>query len=128
MPTYEYGCCECGYEFEIHQNFSDKPLVDCPKCNLLGLQRIISGGLCSFMQQDPKTLGHLADRNTKKMGHYELQEKRKYQEESGNAAHAKALEEAGVIKDYKPFYGKPDVDISKLKTREQQQKYILEGK
>lgn len=128
MPTYEYRCSECEHKFEVVQSIKSKPLVDCPECHLLGLERVISGGLGSFMQQDPKTLGHLAERNTNKMGKYELQEKRKYQEESGNAAHAKALEEAGVIKDYKPFYGKPTKDISKLKTRAQQQKYILEGK
>jgi len=127
VPTYEYECKECGHRLEERQSFSDTPLLDCPECHLLGLERIISGGLGSFMQKDPTTLGHQADRNTQKMGKYELQEKRKYQEESGNAAHAKALEEAGYVKDYKPFYGKPTKNIKNL-TPKQQERYILEGK
>jgi putative FmdB family regulatory protein len=127
MPTYEYRCNECGHELEVRQSFKDEALVDCPSCKMAELERVISGGLGSFMRKDPTTLGHQAERNTSKMGKYELQEKRKYQEESGNAAHQKALEEAGVIKDYKPFYGKPTKDLSKL-NKKQQKRYILEGK
>ena len=32
MPTYEYRCPSCGYDFEIFQKFSDKPLSVCPQC------------------------------------------------------------------------------------------------
>jgi len=32
MPTYEYRCSKCGYDFEAVQRFSDDPLTECPKC------------------------------------------------------------------------------------------------
>ena len=33
MPTYDYICKTCGYEFEEFQSISAKPLKNCPKCN-----------------------------------------------------------------------------------------------
>lgn len=32
MPIYEYGCQQCGHQFDIMQKFSDAPLTECPKC------------------------------------------------------------------------------------------------
>jgi len=32
MPTYDYQCNECGYEFELFQYMNDEPLKSCPKC------------------------------------------------------------------------------------------------
>ncbi len=32
MPTYEYVCTSCGYQFELVQNMSDPPRKQCPKC------------------------------------------------------------------------------------------------
>jgi len=32
MPTYEYRCGSCGYDFETFQHFDDEPLKVCPKC------------------------------------------------------------------------------------------------
>jgi len=32
MPTYEYCCATCGYDFEARQKFQDEPLTVCPKC------------------------------------------------------------------------------------------------
>jgi putative FmdB family regulatory protein len=31
MPTYEYVCKKCGYEFELSRSMSAKPLQICPK-------------------------------------------------------------------------------------------------
>lgn len=31
MPTYEYVCEKCGYEFEVFQSMKDPPLKVCPK-------------------------------------------------------------------------------------------------
>ena len=33
MPTYDYGCANCGHRFEIRQRFSDEPVTSCPKCH-----------------------------------------------------------------------------------------------
>ena len=44
MPTYEYCCDHCAYEFEEFQYISDKPLKKCPHCDKNQLRRLISGG------------------------------------------------------------------------------------
>ena len=44
MPTYEYACPKCGYEFEQFQSMNDKPLTKCPKCGKPGVKRLIGGG------------------------------------------------------------------------------------
>ena len=43
MPTYEYRCMNCGYEFEELQKITDPPLAECPECHG-EVQRLISGG------------------------------------------------------------------------------------
>ena len=32
MPTYSYRCTECDNAFDIHQEFTDKTLTECPVC------------------------------------------------------------------------------------------------
>jgi len=32
MPTYEYKCKKCGYQFEEFQSMTDPPLRRCPRC------------------------------------------------------------------------------------------------
>lgn len=32
MPTYEYICNNCGYEFEEFQSMLSEPLKICPEC------------------------------------------------------------------------------------------------
>jgi putative FmdB family regulatory protein len=44
MPTYQYRCKDCGYEFEEFQSIVDDPLTVCPKCSGL-VHRVISGGV-----------------------------------------------------------------------------------
>ncbi len=43
MPTYQYRCKECGYEFEEFQSMSDDPIDKCPECSGHA-ERLISGG------------------------------------------------------------------------------------
>ncbi len=43
MPTYEYVCRDCGYQFEAFQSITAEPLTDCPRCNGK-VERKISGG------------------------------------------------------------------------------------
>src|SRR5689334_3031354 len=42
MPFYEYECPHCGYQDEVLQNISDKPLTLCPNCGKKGLRKLIS--------------------------------------------------------------------------------------
>lgn len=44
MPTYEYACPKCGHAFEAFQSMKDEPLKKCPKCNKMGLKRLIGTG------------------------------------------------------------------------------------
>jgi len=44
MPTYQYKCGKCGYEFEEFQSISDEPVKVCPKCEG-HTERIITGGI-----------------------------------------------------------------------------------
>jgi len=43
VPTYEYECTYCGYNFEKFQNMTDKPLEKCPKC-AKKIKRLIGSG------------------------------------------------------------------------------------
>jgi putative FmdB family regulatory protein len=43
MPTYEYFCTSCGFEFEEFQSIASEPISVCPKCSE-HVQRKISGG------------------------------------------------------------------------------------
>ena len=43
MPTYQYKCDKCDYEFEEFQKMSDAAIEICPKCKG-NTRRIISGG------------------------------------------------------------------------------------
>ncbi len=44
MPTYDYECRSCGYQFETFQSMSDDSLSTCPDCGKEQLRRLISGG------------------------------------------------------------------------------------
>jgi len=44
MPTYDYVCENCGYEFEYFQSMSSEPIKACPKCEQSTVVRKISGG------------------------------------------------------------------------------------
>ena len=43
MPTYEYYCTDCGFEFEEFQSIASEPITVCPKCDG-HCERKISGG------------------------------------------------------------------------------------
>ncbi len=40
MPMYTYRCENCENQFDQHQSFSEEPLVQCPECNKLALQKV----------------------------------------------------------------------------------------
>ena len=43
MPTYDYRCNTCGFEFEVFQSMSETPCEVCPQCDG-SVYRVISGG------------------------------------------------------------------------------------
>ena len=77
MPLYDYVCSNCEHKIEdMYQSIKDKPIVKCGQCGHMALERIIYGGDI-FVKGEPTTIGQLADRNTKKMGKYEVESKQK---------------------------------------------------
>ena len=43
MPIYEYGCGDCGHQFEKLQKISDDPVTDCPECGVDGtVKKLVS--------------------------------------------------------------------------------------
>jgi putative FmdB family regulatory protein len=44
MPTYEYVCDECQYQFEVFQSILDSPKRKCPSCGRYKLRRLIGTG------------------------------------------------------------------------------------
>jgi putative FmdB family regulatory protein len=66
MPLYEYVCRPCELSFESFQRMSEEPLKDCPFCEKQTLERLFSVPHVKI-PDNPKTLGELAEYNTKKM-------------------------------------------------------------
>jgi len=44
MPTYDYICEDCDYQFELFQSITARPIRKCPKCGKLSVQRLIGAG------------------------------------------------------------------------------------
>ena len=44
MPTYDYICEDCDYEFELFQSITAKPIRKCPKCKHSSVHRLIGAG------------------------------------------------------------------------------------
>lgn len=44
MPTYDYKCEECGYQFEKFHSITADPIKQCPKCEQQSVKKLISAG------------------------------------------------------------------------------------
>jgi putative FmdB family regulatory protein len=42
MPTYDYLCEKCGYEFEREQRITEDPVKTCPECRSRKVKRLLS--------------------------------------------------------------------------------------
>ena len=76
MPTYDFECKKCAYYTEIKQSIYDPSTQECPHCGKNTLVKIFINPPAMFVRGEPDTIGHLADRNTQKMGRYELEDKK----------------------------------------------------
>jgi putative FmdB family regulatory protein len=107
---YDYGCTECGETLkDVKQSIHDEPLKKCPSCGKNSLERVIYGGLGSFMK-DSSTIGGKADNNWSKMGSYQKSE---------IEAKSKAKVEANDKKDLRK-------QLNNM-TSEQRTNYIMRG-
>ena len=44
MPTYDYICLSCGYEWEFFQSMKDDPVKVCPSCKKQKAKRLLGLG------------------------------------------------------------------------------------
>lgn len=75
MPLYDFECEPCAYHTEIIQGMNDPNTLECPKCGASSLKKIFITAPQMFVRGEPTTVGHQAERNTQKMGKYELEAK-----------------------------------------------------
>lgn len=138
MITYHYRCEAegCAFEYEIRQSIKDEPISLCPECNQNTAQRVIHCGGDFIIKEEPKTLGVLADRNNKKMGKFEKEDKTREIKQKGKKGrkYLGKLKEGATQQErpdpnYKPWWRKEAVDkgLAKL-TPKEKHTYILTGK
>lgn len=91
---YNYRCSveDCKWDFETYQSIKDSPLIECPVCKNSSLERVIHAAQ-AFVRGEPKSLGHLAEQNTDKLGRQTKEEMWGRQAEHKIAAKAAAREE-----------------------------------
>lgn len=114
MPTYQYKCNDCKKKFDLFLTFDeyDKGAASCPKCNSISLSRRYESSPHVAVLGEATTIGQLADRNATK-----------------NKSQINEIESQNK-KPEKQWYQKGSAsrrDINKM-TREQKQRYIMEGK
>tara|TARA_R110002167_G_scaffold255783_2_gene462149 strand:+ start:4577 stop:4933 length:357 start_codon:yes stop_codon:yes gene_type:complete len=76
MPTYDFECEPCNYQAEIVQGVNEPSVQVCPKCSKETFQKIFISFPNVFVKGEVKTIAQQAEKNTKNMGSYELEEKR----------------------------------------------------
>lgn len=111
---YDYACSVCGFLWEnVEQSINDAKKRQCPRCKKNGLERLISGGAHAFCRGEIKTLGQLAEKNTREMGKEQQQMKTEKNNEIMTAN----------------GFGKKDPINQKLSkmTPEQKRKWIIDG-
>lgn len=106
MPEYTYKCTKCNHQFDIYHGIKEPVKKKCPECKKNTLERLISA--VNGFVKGIKTLGQLAEKNTKKMG------SKLDTPEARAKAEAKAKQ-----KEYR--------EINKM-TKEQKERYIRYGK
>lgn len=111
IPIYDYACRECEYEFSIFQKMSEEPECICPACKNDSIRRVINS--CPHTHvKNYDTIGKLADKNWRGMGHYEKEDR--LREDKVDELIAKKEKRQRANK------------IAKM-TPEQQQKWIING-
>jgi len=77
MPLYDFECEPCAYYTEIRQGPEDPDVHLCPHCNSPNLKKVFINFPSISVVGEANTIGQLMDRNTKKMGKYEIQDRNK---------------------------------------------------
>lgn len=115
-----YICDNCEHEFSISQGMHDPLKKKCPKCSKHTLYQDLKGQYTS-VKQEPKTLGHLANRNREKMGTYELESKEQ------EANRIQKLKNKKNKTWYNPEGKNLKKELKHLKTNKEKMNYIMTG-
>ena len=90
---YDYKCSGCNHElFDVQQSIKDKPLVKCDSCGGDTLERVLFAPTI-FVKQEATTIGQLSERNSKKLGRQEVQERTLKDKDSKKTAMKEARRE-----------------------------------
>jgi DNA-directed RNA polymerase subunit RPC12/RpoP len=139
MVTRYYVCDACEHEFVLEQPMMEDLKKVCPKCKKQALYQDLTGQHV-FVYQECKTLGHQAQRNTERMGKYELESKRKQDKEAKEKPRLDHMKKHGVvpanateIPKNKSWYNTTGENLTEklkpvLEDPKKTQKYIEEGK
>lgn len=93
MPRYDYECSACGHKIEdVYQEIKDKPLIKCKYCKKHTLERVIFAPHV-FVRGEATTIGQLAERNSRKMGKSQVDDKTLRDKESKKDALKEAKKE-----------------------------------
>lgn len=121
MPSYNFKCEDCDSEIELQCSISEYPdlikNIRCPGCSSVNVHRDYSNDNIYSSVREIKTIGQLAEFNTKKMGSklQEEYEKNKPKEEVAQWYQNSKLGDASRK------------EINKM-TKEQKKRYVLTGK
>ncbi|MBZ0180262.1 MAG: zinc ribbon domain-containing protein [Melioribacteraceae bacterium] len=86
MPTYEYKCQKCGYEFDEFQKMTDEPLRICRKC-AGELKRLIGTGAGPIFKGNGFYQTDYKNNNNSKSGlKAESQQSESYTKDVGSSA------------------------------------------
>jgi hypothetical protein len=116
MPEYSFNCKNCRHDFSCFWSIGsyDKNIseLSCEKCGSSQVFRDYQEDNVVVSYHDVKTIGQLAERNTKKMGKYHLEEKMR---QDNVELHKKNREVSAKRRKLNNM------------TAEQKHKYIMEG-
>lgn len=129
-----YICDHCDYHFTEVQERDQKLFKKCPQCKKYKLYQDLTGQHCTILKE-PKTLIQQACLNTKKMGRYELEARRRKDKLENEIMRKKPLIEKGLLSPdsigKEPDHWWGDIEPSKkkevLKDKKKAKKYIKEG-
>jgi len=129
MVTRHYKCQYCEYEELVEQRMSNDYFTQCPHCeNPIGQIYYVP---TTYVYNDPKTIGLMADRNNKAMGRQKYEETlaEHKQAQADKIANRLGKEKGEVKKPAVPFWRNSDkVDISlATMTPEKKRHYIETG-
>lgn len=108
LPYYktvrEYICENCNLEsYDVVKRSDKSRRVRCPHCNKNALESIVSA---PYGRVKGQTVGSLAEQNTKKMGRYELESKRKELEENNHRVNPSTLKHTERMRKIAKLQGK----------------------